>query len=328
MPFKQILQKVASGSGLSNLVTNTEQKIVLVALINIAAEEIYEKIDLPECLREICVQVQPNSQLALPPYVGEIRSIRDKCLKQPWSILDLRPRYTEFTWKETWKNFRHKGYSPIQTSIVNAAPLTFTIATPDDTVITVTGSTVNARKVTDSVVMSATSVAGNKNFLTIESIIKSKRNDSDIYVYDASSNLLAVVFNDFIESRYILLDVSAYPSAYCGTFSVMEVLYKLPLRYMELDTDTFPADNYDSIIASKALQLLMETEEGKELRATYFEARTDKLLSDKVADKLEGQSKPMDIRSLSSYAIMDQLARMPYQRGYRRLGGPVIGGWT
>ncbi len=305
MPLKYILRRTAAETGLNAALENAEQRLLLIDVVNLAAEMIYEETDLPVSWKEICLQVTPDSQIALPQYVGEIRAVRDRKLGRPWTIEDMKPRYSETTWKNEWKTFRHKGYSAIQTTITNAAPIRFIIPVADGSIVTIVGRTALATQKSEQIVMDAVQKDSVESYLEIRGLGKIAANDYDISAYDADSNLLAVIPNNCLESRYIILDVSKYPGGFCGNYTVAEVLYKDRILPFVNDEDQFPVMGYDNIIVTKAAQLLMETEEGKELRAAYFEDKTNKQIVKKVQDKM-GDSRPMDIRSSTTYAALDR----------------------
>jgi hypothetical protein len=270
MALLDILSNVAPDVGAQDLDNNPEIRTYLVDKINQACEELYDRNDIPGCLRECYVRVTANKQIALPPFIGKVRAIRENSLKYPWTLRDLRPRYHYEEWKDIQYNWRLIGFTPICIDISNSAPFTYTIHAADSTLyIDTVGSTLNSKRVADRITMSSTSVTGAVSFNAIESIKVNKLADYDITISDADGNVVAVLYNDQLTTRYAWYDVSQYPeTGDCsdGRF-VMEVLYKLPLQVLKEDTDSFPVPGYDNAIALKTIQIILEKQEGKEQRA-------------------------------------------------------------
>lgn len=291
MGLKYILDRVSSEGGQRNLEDNPEQRAFLLTKINEAAKDVWEQTDLPGSLREVTLAILPNSVVALPAFVGEPRAIRHKPTEEVETINDLRPRYHLLPWKTMWRNWRFIGYSPVQRDVENAAPLELRIdAAESDVIVTVSGSTATARRAADAITMSGTTNTGTVSFVDFESIRKNQPSNNDIFVYDQNGNEMAVIYNDFLESRYIILDVSLYPnfSTDCPDGSrKMELLYKIIRKPMSLDTDSFPVDGFDDVVALKTLELLASGEEGKEQRAILMNMKGKQQL-DRLLEHKEG----------------------------------------
>lgn len=313
MALDYILRRVASKIGYNNYRTNPKQMLRLLDVINEAAEEVWEQNDLPNSLQECILLVSSScNEIALPASFGELRAVREKCLHRKWTINDMRPRYQKDSWSTMWERFRVKSDSPVQMTVANAAPVTVAInVAEEDVEVTIRGSTANSNSVQDVILLSDVSNAGVVSFESYFSISKTVRTDNDITIYDADGNVLAVLFNDELETRYIIVDVSAYPWG-SETFNgqrTMEVLFKTKLRKMEEDSDTFPVPGWDNVIITKAMQLLTEDEEGKEDRAMLAQAKVDKLIKDKTKHKEGGREKEMQMVPNSMMGIA--------RRGYR-----------
>ena len=316
MAFDYILRRVASEAGLSNLL-NTEQQTHIVDIINEAAEDLYETQDLPGCEREILLRVPSNMMIALPPYIGEPRAFRQRSANTDseyhdlWRAFGMRSRYVEsaVSWSQSWKSFRRKGYSPIQRNLSNAAQLTLTIPTAESTaVITVTGSTAESNRVSEDVTMSATSVATINSFVSIERIGAASLRTGNVTISDADGNVLAILYNDRLYTRYLILDVSRFPrqgGLTDGSF-LMEMLYLEPLRRMENAGDTFPVDGFDTIIVNRALELLAERVDGQEKRALLLNAKVTGLINKKVGSKDADLEKPIEFKANPLHDIEDR----------------------
>lgn len=288
MGLAYILQNIESETGISSPTLNTAQRNALVAKINKAAREIWNKADLPGVLEEVYVCASSHKQLALPPFVGEIRAIRSTLWNDQWNLLDLRPRYNRTDWLSKWKSWRLLGHSPYKIEITNAAPGTIVYPEVDTSLtITLVGDTTLSNRSIDNVVVSATpSVPWTQSFLDISSIKKSKLTDFNVQLLDADGNELALIYADELYASYVIVDVSQYPTLIgCNDNSYpMEVLYKPKLPQFINDEDEFPVQGYDDIIINKTKQLLAEDQEGKEKRAIAFDAKTRQLMAQKEND--------------------------------------------
>src|SRR5437763_16721918 len=114
MSLKYIIDEISSQIGLNSLELNPTQRTWLLRKINKASEEVYESDDLPGCLREAYILVTPNSELALPEFIGRLRAVREANWKSPLSLIDLAPRYHAQAWKTEWNHFVYKGTSAIK----------------------------------------------------------------------------------------------------------------------------------------------------------------------------------------------------------------------
>lgn len=302
MPLEYILRQVERKSGMTG--SDAGQRAMLLDVINEAAKEIYEKKDLPGCLRECYVRASTNKELALPSFIGELRAVRSTLWNDIFRLQDMRPRYHNRDWENSWKSWRVKGYSPIHTEITNAAPGTITIPTADSSLtVTITGETVDSSRVVDTITMSDTSVAMTKSFTAIRSIVKNKVNDENVTVLDADDNEISTIYADQKEARYLIIDVSAYPNWDSCPENVMEVLYKERLPRMENDYDIFPVDGFDDAIVIKTIQLLTEGEEGKEQRALLMEAKVDAIVERKTNDKTGTYQRKLGFKDQKKFGI-------------------------
>lgn len=293
MSLGYILNTVASDVGMN--MSNTAQRNYLVAKVNEAAREIYRKKDLPVSLKEVYIRATPNREMALPPFIGELRALRKGCndaqyCTERWDLHSQYPRYNKSPWQHLWNNWRDKGNTPIAIEWLNTAPGTISYPEVDnDLTITIVGETSNSNRATDNIVVSATTKAWNKTFLNITRIAKNKITDYNVVLLDADGNECAIIYADQLEASYKLVDVSAYPewgNCTCsdGT-AIMELLYKPVLPIMSLDTDTFPIQGYDDLIVVKTKQILAEQEEGKEERAILMDSKASRMLKEISDDK-------------------------------------------
>lgn len=236
-----------------------DQRAMLVRKINRAAREIYESQDLPGCLKEIVFNVGSNSVIALPSYVGELRAVRGRDMKEKVELKDMVPQYKYESWGEINRVWRLLGKSPIKKSIITAAGLTVTIPVVEATsiIVTVIGETVTSKRRSESITITAGNLTatGAVAFLDVHSIVKNRVTTYDVTVKDSSNNELSVIPNNELSSSYILVDVSAIPSAGSSTNTrQVDVLYKQNLLPLANDDDEFPCPGFDDAIVYKTLE--------------------------------------------------------------------------
>lgn len=306
MPLSYILRRLYAETGLG-----TESRTYLIDRINEAARQLYNKSDLPISLKECNIRANSNAELALPPFIGELRAIRSTDWNDQWELFDLRPRYNSREWPNVWKNWRIKEYSPIKLEIENAAPVTATVPTLDATLeIYISGETVDSNNARETLVMNSVEEVGTKSFTSIKSIQKNKITDENVTILDADENELAIIYADQLDARYVIVDVSAYPDLeHCpdGTYT-MEVLYKPRMPILYNDQDVFPVDGMDDIIVLKTLQLLEEAKPGNEQRALLMHEKAKDMVGDIVNDRTGTLSKQIGFKRQPMFGL--------YKRGY------------
>lgn len=312
MSFKYIFTRVASETGVTNPEANPAQKARLVDIINQAATEVYETKDLPVVLKELYLRANSNKELALPPFVGKLRAIRSTCRNDAWELHDIRPRYQAEDWKNEWKNWRIKGYSPFQTEITNSAPGTITYPeADDDLIITLVGETTNSNRTVEKITIDETSKTWTNSFIDLIAIRKNKVTDFNVTITDADGNEMATIYADQLESRYVIVDVSLYPDLHCcsdGSY-IMEVLYKPKLPRMERDDDSFPVDGYDDVIVLKSKQLIAEDLPGQEQRATLMHVKASEQISKKTEDMTGTINKRINFKRNGLLGLFDRYGK-------------------
>jgi hypothetical protein len=309
MPLSYILRRVRAESG----ITDDDSIEYLKDRINEAAREIYRRSDLPISLQECYIRATSNAELALPPFIGELRAVRSTNWSDQWELFDMRPRYNSREWPNIWKNWRIKGYSPTKIEIINAAPVSIEVPTADsDLIITFVGETVDSNNARDSVVMTTTEEEGSKSFTLFKAIAKNKVTDYNVTVLDADGNELAIIYADQLDARYVIVDVSQYPnleSCADGTYT-MEVLYKPRCPILYNDEDVFPVDGMDDAIVIKTLQLLEEGKPGNEQRALLMHEKAKDLVEDIVNDRTGTLSKKIGFKRNPLFGVF---RRYPYK---------------
>lgn len=265
---------------------NTERREMLVKVVNQAAKEIYSRVDLPRVLKECYLEVTRDTTITLPPFVGELRAVRNCRDKQ--DIVDLRPRYSLNDWQQKWDKFRLVGEGAINRELLNTAPVSVEYSAADAALsVTLIGETDESNRAVDTVTMTGASVLGTKNFININKIRKNKITENVVKIYDADGVLLSEIYADQFEARYLVVDISEYPDLRdCSEDCyVLELLYKPRLGQLFFDHDEFPVSGQDDLIVLKTLQLLAERNPGEEQRAILMYQKADSLISDEIRDK-------------------------------------------
>lgn len=241
----EVLNRVAADTGLSP----TNQRATLVALLNLAAKEIYDRLECNKIFWEVTLAVPPNKIVTLPSYIGELRGMA----RSPTNELLIpihpigAPRYVSSSWEYRWKNWRDLGENPTMVYPSVVGPLTISCAKVEDEPVTlfINGQTNKALRIEEQIEVSATSQQTTNLFgPQIYSISCPNVNRTvDINIADANGQLLAVLYNMDLYTRYKMIDVSECPwsmDTNAGN-ALIDILYKVLLRKLSLDSDNFPA---------------------------------------------------------------------------------------
>lgn len=250
-----VLNRVAADSGLDAV----QQRSKLLRILNNAQREIRNELENSALLREVSVVVMPNSIVALPPMIGEIKGIRQHNTELLVPLQSQVPRYSENTLAYKWRNWRDLGESPYHTTPTNIDILTFESAVLESAVITVNGKTNTAANAVESVTIDASPKDTTSLFdPAIISISSASTRTVDITVKDGTDTEIAILYNNENKTRYKLIDVSELPwpiDTELGE-ALIDVLYVLPYRDLSNDTDIFPAgDIYDEAWYCRAMSL-------------------------------------------------------------------------
>lgn len=262
MALRDIINEVCEKCGYDA----TDDRELLLQVINRACQEVYEITDLPGSLREITVLAQADSLIALPYYVGPLRNIRSHYSLVRLTIQDLTSKYSFYPWQGLWDKWRLVNNSPIQRCIENSAlPIVATIDDVDTVAIniTITGKTATANRTSEvfTIGVGETEVQISTQFLAIDSITKDAFCNRDVTFTgaDADGNEieLAVLPNDRLKCEYTIVDVSALPwGGDNGTnYRYVDVLYKSYLPRLNADGDEFICGSqFDKAIVCKVCE--------------------------------------------------------------------------
>jgi hypothetical protein len=306
----------------------TDNRELVLKIINRAAKEVYEKTDLPGSLMEVTVMVLPDGVVALPYYVGELRNIRAHYTFERLELQELAARYSFQPWAEIWNKWRVVRKSPIQTCIENAAlPIVLTMDEVDDVAVsvTITGKTTSANRVSETITFRAgidTEVALTTPFTDIYKITKDVVNNQNITVTgadeDSNELVLAVIPNDRLESLYTIVDVSALPyGGDMGTeYRYIDVLYKQPLPQLSDDGDEFICSGFDDVIVAKACEYFFSNQADGSAKAVEWFAKAKQLLNQRISHTNGATEKKL---VFAPDGMLGLYPRRAYAGGYRRL---------
>lgn len=300
------------------------QREAALTYINRAALRIYQSLEADAAMREVVLCVGRNLQVSLPSFVGQPRGMREtfnsgsnfESLGMTIPMFEIGvPRYTSDSSLFRWRNWTLKGTSPIaQTSSV-AGPLVFVSAFADPTVnITVSGATEDSNLVAETVNMSAPVVQTINAFDTnkIISITCPTYRQYDIIIQDTNGVELAKLYNNEYKTRYVIMDVAAYPWIAVGgngNTILAEFLYKAKFTKFFNDTDEFIAEGYDDAIASKALSLTFYGQEGKEGQALGYMQDSMELIDLQTSNSEVGSERKIQHGPNKIYRSFSKLQR-------------------
>ena len=290
MALEYILNQVCDKMGLNPNIST--QRAVALRFVNEAAAELYGISDMAGCLDEKIFQVNANQTIALPDYVGQLRAMRQSYGHLAIGLSQMRPRYNEFNWEQEWRNWRLKGLYTLQTSLHNQSILTVTVPVVENPPITIniTGPNDNSARLSETLVMSSTSVSTVNAYNDVSSFTKTAVSQYDAKLLDADGNQISYLSNNKLKAQFQIVDISTapwLPSAQATTVlsngntstsattanlvNWVEVLFKKALPWLQNDTDEFPAIGYDNVIVNKCLQLWYEEQNNTQSAVAYYQ---------------------------------------------------------
>lgn len=245
----QVLERVAADTGLSAV----QQRQTLLRILNNAAKEMYDRLECNKVYWETTLSIPANKIITLPASFGDLRGLRQTTADYKVPIEGIAaPKYIREDWTYRWKNWRDLGESAVMRNPTVIAPLT--IATADgepEVTVYISGQSNKAFRVEEQVVLDVPTKQTTGMFgpeIYNIACVNSTRT-ADINISDAHGTLLATLYNTDEKTRYKLIDVSEAPWAADASNgnSYVDVLFKVPLRFLSKDSDVFPASaDYDN----------------------------------------------------------------------------------
>lgn len=273
MSLQYILQQVGFKTGLKP--SDPGQRSVLLRFINTAAKELYHISDMAGCLEEQYFKINSNQTISLPAYVGQVRAMRNAYDHRAIGLTQMRPRYNEFNWKDEWRNWRVKGLRTLQSDLTNQSKLNLTVAGLDNppVIINISGSCSGSSNISETIVMTQTSMQTVNDYLDVLSFTKTTVNNYDVILSDIDNNQISYIPNDHIKAQFQILDISSapwFPPNFNPLLGWVEVLYKRALPDYYLDNQEFPASGYDEVWITKCLQLWFEEQKDITTASAYY----------------------------------------------------------
>lgn len=244
---------------------STEDTTARISRINAACKEIHDKEDLKEGKDEkVFNLVNDNSpQIALPPYVGQVRGMRLYQGRYAIDIDHARNRYN-FNWSaenDLWYLvYREIAQRPLSRDIANQSVLKFSVpkAETAEFSVTIIGSTDNSYQISETLVFAVGDLEKTTtlNFTEVYSISKNIITKYNVIIKDVEDNIMGMILNSEYLSSYKFYQISDSdnfnPNA--ESFSV-EVWFKYKLQPLKNLTDCFLNTNaYDKAVFWKFME--------------------------------------------------------------------------
>ena len=279
MPLIDIMSELVSEEGLSS--SSVADRTWLVDLINKAAKDLYEGVDLKMSYREQFFVFDKNTNLVTFPWrVRRVSAMRNVDQYVSLATVDMSARYRVYDWPMTL-DYRHIGEKAIAQTWSDAAPITFVTETEAvaDIELVITGRVQGSLRKTERLTL----VAGSTSVTTegiyepgdIESLIKPQFSVEDVQVYadygSANSTLIATIHNVANRTRYTVCQ--AFDIYYTESQDpLLECYYKHEFIPMVNDYDQFIAgDKFDHAIYWQArAKIVSKDEKRKTDAATYI----------------------------------------------------------
>jgi hypothetical protein len=319
MALGYILEQFCRKIGITDL-SDPSAKSLALKYINPAAKELYNMSDMAGCLDEQCFQVNSNQEISFPSYIGQIRAMRDAWWygRADIKLSQMRPNYNQFSWADSWKNWRVKNLRTLQASLKNQSQVLLTVKAVESTpvVVNISGPGIGSTNQTESITMSSTQMNSQNAYLDITAFTKTSINQYDVVMTDIDGNQISSIPNNQYKASYQIIDVSMMPYTPINApvAGWIEVLYKKSLPILQNDSDEFPAIGYDDVIWNKALQLYWEEQPAGIQQAMEFSTKSGQLLAQIHEDANRGTD---DVVSLVSNPHDSLNPRVGWGRDFR-----------
>lgn len=277
---------------------------VIRASIQMAAEELWNSVDLPGTLREARVCTNNERYVTLPGEVYKVRKIRSAMGKVDMELENINGQYNDMNFYQPEITCRMLRKVPLHTKINNASTLRFKLrrAESADVTFTITGSTDMAMRVVEPVTITAGSTYQDtveRYFDIPDSITKDRPLSTDTQIIDAEGIELGLFPAQLSVCEYYLCQMydrcSTVYSPYLGCF---DVVYKPHMPPLTDDLDIFPAPFHQVVIYMALEQICMKSDETIKVAAAYKQKALS-LLMQFTADEQAGRTvKPAVKRNL------------------------------
>ena len=226
--------------------------------INKAAEELHEKYDLEEGREEKVFNFSNDNspQIALPPYVFQVRGMRLYDSRGSIELDDAKNRYnfSYYDDNQVWYlKHRRKKDSPLSRDLANQSIIKVSIPIVETVAftVTITGETDNSYQTSETLSfaigdLEKQTVANFKNVASISKNIITKYN---ISFKDVEDNDLGYMLNSEYQSQFMIYQIGDSDNLTVPESTSVEVWYKTKLQPFKLSTDCFlGTSRYDKAI--------------------------------------------------------------------------------
>jgi len=262
----EVLTRIAADTGFDPV----QQRSALINLLNQGARELYNMLECNALYREVTLVVPPDSVIALPSFVGQLRGMRMHTNELPFDLASIgQPRYTATTLQFKFKNWRDLGISAILTYPTTVGPLTINcpLVEQSPVEIKISGQTNIAQRLEETILIDENTVTTINLFgPEIYGITCVSDRTADITISDANGTLLAILYNNDLKTRYKKVDVSQifWTLDTQEGQSLIDVCYKVPISRLTEDSDAFYAgDDYDNAWYSMCMHLFLTPLQGR-----------------------------------------------------------------
>lgn len=248
---------------------------IIRSSIQLAAEEIWNTVDLPGVLREIRVCTNSERYVTLPWEVYKIRKVRTSNGRVDMELNTVTSHYNDGNFYQSEITCRILRKVPLHTRITNASTIRFKLKKVEtsDVTFTIMGSTDLAGRCIEPVVVPAGSLTQDtveRYFGIPDSITKNRGLLSDTEIIDASGNEIGIFPAQLSECSYYLCQMydrcSTISSPYLGCF---DVVYKPHMPPLTDDLDVFPSPFHQVVIFKALEHIYLKSDETVDVASQY-----------------------------------------------------------
>lgn len=301
MLFQEIDETVKSLSGVTDAATRK-------AAIHLAAEEVWNSLDIPGTMQEIRVDTGANRYVTLPWQVYKVRGIKNAYDRVPVEVNTIHPLYHDYSSFLTPGDMAVElGRIPLKQKITNASTLTFTLRKKEsvDVVINIVGEVDNASRVIEPVTIPAGQLSAEsvERFINLPtSITKTAVNRYDIDIADADGVVLGTIPNHLYSASYLLYQFrDRCLSDGTPLRDGFDIMFKPHLPPMTEGGDFFPAPYHQTVIFKALEQLKMGNESELDV-ATAYNSKGMEVTKQFNSDAVNGKTLRPNVRHKSNYS--------------------------
>ena len=316
--LKNIIENTFGPLGLDP--QRSADRLLLLKYINFAAQELWEETDLVGALQEQYFITTNEVEVTLPSYVWRIRGIRSVNLNHALTLKDMSPRYFYGAGYESQLEWRLKPKVALERNIINSAPMTISIPVAETSRIkfSVRGRTTNSQRITETVIIEAgeMSVILTLSFEEVIFFHKDRITTNDCTIKDADDNVMAIIPNALLESRYCVAQIRDPSfSTSLNNNAIFECLFKQLFIPLVNDDDEYTVPDYDDAIGWKVLSHFYAKKEGQEPLAVAYAGQVLNLLKIKDSDASRGTKKPVQkhpnrfVQAMNNHVVCSHINR-------------------